>query len=395
MGQQLLTWLHQLGCLHIFAKNVKMMKGWFILTILLLLTFPKVFGQQVADTLRFNNQELSANKPNDISVSTQIFLGYRYFIGNSGSTNEFTVKRGYINFIKSLNKNISGRITPDITLDREGDGQGDMEMRLKYCYMKLEEPGDFWIFTNPAVFIGEVFTPWIEFEEKINPYRIQGNHFLEKSDILISADFGVMAAALLGGTLNEGYQTRVGSDYPGRYGSLAIGVYNGGGYHNIEENNNKTLQYRLTLRPLPDMIPGLQLSYTGATGKGNTTLSPDWNTNVGVLSYQGQPVTLCGQVFSSVGNYSGSLADTLGVSYKVWGWSAFVEFKLLRNRLSIFGRYDYVKGRNLSEFGNITQSVVGVAYSLFRRNKLVVDYSRNESSGKVEEVIEFMVELAF
>ncbi|HPW27410.1 MAG TPA: hypothetical protein PLY31_09770, partial [Tenuifilaceae bacterium] len=122
---------------------------------------------------------------------------------------------------------------------------------------------------------------------------------------------------------------------------------------------------------------------------------PDWNTNVGVLSYQGQPVTLCGQVFSSVGNYSGSLADTLGVSYKVWGWSAFVEFKLLRNRLSIFGRYDYVKGRNLSEFGNITQSVVGVAYNLFRRNKLVVDYSRNESSGKVEEVIEFMVELAF
>jgi hypothetical protein len=112
-------------------------------------------------------------------------------------------------------------------------------------------------------------------------------------------------------------------------------------------------------------------------------------------SFQGYSITLTGQFLSSTGNFNGLLADTLGNSFKVWGWSAFAELKQPQGRFSLFGRYDYMKGQNSSEFATTTQSVVGVAYNLFRRNKIVVDYSRNTRNGQVGEIVEIMVELAF
>jgi hypothetical protein len=67
-----------------------------------------------------------------IKVSGQYFLTYEY--GKKGETgfNQFAIQRGYISVFKAFNSNISARITPDISVDQEGDGIGDLEMRLKY-----------------------------------------------------------------------------------------------------------------------------------------------------------------------------------------------------------------------------------------------------------------------
>lgn len=59
-----------------------------------------------------------------------------------------------------------------------------------------------------------------------------------------------------------------------KYGTFSIGIYNGGGYHAMEENTNKTVESRLTFRPFPQTIPGLQFSYNMIYGKGNTSLNP-------------------------------------------------------------------------------------------------------------------------
>jgi len=76
------------------------------------------------------------------------------------------------------------------------------------------------------------------------------------------------------------------TDYPGRYGSFSLGIYNGGGYHAKEKNQNKVLEGRLTLRPLPAALPGLQLSYFGLVGKGNQAAEPHWNAHLGMVSYE-------------------------------------------------------------------------------------------------------------
>lgn len=360
----------------------------------LIIAIPTITNaQEKADSILQQNQELIKFLSTS-NVSTQIFLGYQYLDKGTTSSNEFTVKRGYITFKKDLNKYLSGRITPDLTVDKEGDGLGDLEMRLKYCYIDFHTKGNFWIFTNPSFLAGEVFTPWLHFEEKINHYRIQGPQFLDVIKILSSADFGVTSTMLLGGEVNKDYQENVSKDYPGKYGSIAFGIYNGGGYHSIENNNNKTFQWRVSLRPFPSAITGLQFSYLGAYGKGNTVLNPTWNTQAGAISYQNRKVNLLGQAYTSVGNHSGSYADSLGNAYNSKGWSVFAEYLMIHNKISLFSRYDYSTIDAVSENINTEQFVFGIAYHIYKQNKVVVDYNKQKSNSTKINLFEVLFELA-
>ncbi|BDX36945.1 hypothetical protein CYCD_03000 [Tenuifilaceae bacterium CYCD] len=361
--------------------------------IIVVLGSLNVFSQTLADSIYQQNQRILKILESS-SVSTQIFLGFRYYEEENKNYNEFTIKRGYITFQKSLNNHISGRITPDLTVDQEGDGMGDLEMRLKYCYMELKDDEEYGIFSNPKLLVGEVFTPWIEFEEKINEYRVIGSHFMDKTAILSSADFGIVTTALLGGKVNESYQKQVSKAYPGKYGSIALGIFNGGGYHALENNNNKTFQWRLSIRPLPEMMTGLQLSYTGVIGKGNTKLYPDWKLHAGIVSYEDNLCTLTGQYFKGKGNHTGEFADSTGKSYNVYGYSTFAELKLIHNKVSIFGRYDYMNTDELTQKVESTQEVIGIAYHIYGKNKIVLDFNRNKVDGESKGVFEVMVELA-
>ncbi len=352
-----------------------------------------VSGQTLADSIYQQNQKILKILESS-SVSTQIFLGYRYFMEGNDNFNEFTVKRGYINFQKSLNKYLSGRITPDLTLDKEGDGKGDLEMRLKYCYMELKDDKSYWIFSSPKFLIGQVFSPWLDFEEKVNIYRVAGTHFLDKDTLMSSADFGLVSTMLLGGKIDEDYQKRVSNSYPGKYGSIALGVFNGGGYNALENNNNKTFQWRLTLRPLPNNLPGLQLSYTGVLGKGNTELYPDWNLHSSILTYESYYFTLSGQYVNSIGNYKGNYADNNGKSYETNGYSAFCDIKLFKKKISLFGRFDYRETDKQSSIVKSRQEAIGVAYHIYGKSKVVLDLSQNTYDDKTLGVIELMVELA-
>ena len=92
-----------------------------------------------------------------------------YLTGQEKGTdiNEFQVRRGYININSKFNDWFSTRITPDVTTDSEGDGQGDIEMCLKYAYVKFSMPSK-GVFTKPAIEFGLVHRPWLDFEQKIN-----------------------------------------------------------------------------------------------------------------------------------------------------------------------------------------------------------------------------------
>jgi len=352
-----------------------------------------VSGQTLADSIYQQNQKILKILESS-SVSTQIFLGYRYFMEGNDHFNEFTVKRGYINFQKSLNKHLSGRITPDLTVDKEGDGKGDLEMRLKYCYMELKDDRNYGIFSNPRILVGQVFTPWLDFEEKINIYRVSGSHFVDKDTLMTSADFGLVSSMLIGGKIDDEYQKRVSSSYPGKYGSIAFGIFNGGGYSALENNKNKAFQWRVTLRPLPNNLPGLQLSYAGVIGKGNTDLNPDWNLHSGILTYESYYFTLTGQYVNSIGNYKGNFADSNGESYESNGYSAFGDIKLFKKKISLFGRFDYRETDRQNMIYKSRQEAVGIAYHIYGKNKVVLDFSHNTYNDSSFGVVEVMVELA-
>ena len=332
-----------------------------------------------------------------LTIKGQWFLSYQAGNVKEQDFNQFLLKRGYITVERNLSSKITGRITPDISVDREGDGMGDIELRLKYCYLKYNLPNSA-IFTKPSIEFGLAHRPWLDFEEHINRYRVQGTMFLERNNIFNSADYGVTLVSYLGGEMDDEYQKNVSKSYPGKYGSLAIGIYNGGGYHAIEKNTNKTIEGRLTVRPLIQSIPGLQLTYLGAFGKGNTESAPDWALNAGFLSWENQNFVLTGMYFSCEGNSFGSAVQSFGEPIKQDGYSIFGELKLCSQKFSVIARHDYFNSKIKPNKISTNRYITGLAYHFLKGCKIVLDYDTvetNEVNKNRDSIYELAVEVHY
>lgn len=317
-----------------------------------------------------------------LKIKGQWFLGYQYGEEPDNTVNQFTLKRGYITFSQRLNQNLSVRFTQDITLDKEGEDAGNIELRIKYCYLKWTMD-DIAFLTKPTFEFGLVHRPWLDFEEHINRYRVQGTMFLERNKIINSADFGVTLVTLLGGEMGDTYKKNVSHSYPGKYGSIVLGLYNGAGYHAIENNGNKTLEGRLTLRPFPDIVPGLQFSYNGVVGKANDDYSSDFTINNLFISSESKVHTLTAQYYFGKGDFSGTYADTNGYAAHNKGYSLFGEIKTFKNKLCFFSRYDYFKSTpKISADVYEKQSYVfGISSYFYKRNKVVFDVDFCDYTG--------------
>lgn len=323
------------------------------------------------------------------SFNGQWFLSYQ----QKDTINQATLKRGYLTFKKKFNKTISARFTQDITLDNEGSDAGNIEMRLKYCYVKISN--HYIEFLKNSYFeAGLVHTPWMDFEQKINDYRVQGSMFIDRNKILNSADFGLTFTNLFGGKMDEEYLKKVSSAYPGKYGSMTIGVYNGGGYHATEKNNNKTLEGRLTARPMPEMLPGLQLTYNAAYGKGNIVQEPDFNMNHFIVSFEDELGILMAQYFEGEGNASGKYTDTLFNSYANSGYSGFAEIKVPKTNIALFGRYDYFKIEE-SPVSERTRYIGGICYRFYKNSKVLFDIDYEDRDNKISRIYELAIEIRF
>ncbi len=334
---------------------------------------------------------------NDISFSGQWFLSYQSGRVRGISDNEFLLKRGYITFNKRFNEHFSARITQDVNVDREGDGEGDIEIRLKYGFLRYQFSGGS-LFYKPYVEFGMVSRPWIDFEQSINRYRVQGTMFLERSGILSSADYGLSFVTLLGGELDEDYQKNVSRSFPGKYGSFAIGIYNGGGYHAIEKNENKMVDGRLSLRPVPEIIPGLQFSFVGAYGKGNVGSSPEYKTLAGILSYESRIIDLTGTYYSGTGFEDGGQLNSYGKPPSNNGYSIFADFNIPKTPFNLIGRYDKFTSDS-GIFKSISERyILGFAYYFLGDSKIIIDYDRvkrNFTTGKDDYVFEIAVEVRY
>jgi hypothetical protein len=320
-------------------------------------------------------------------------LGYvDYSNGKKGITNdqttsynEFVLKRGYFTFKKAGPDWLGVRVTMDI----HQDDTGDYKVREKYLYAELKA-GGIAPFTEMQSEIGLGHIPWLDFEEHINPYRCQGTMAIERAGVFNSADLGVSLRGNFGGKLADA-KARTGNDhYSGRYGSWHIGVYNGGGYHASENNENKVMEGRLTARPLPDILPGLQISYLGLFGKGNAASEPDYNVNLGMVSFEHPRLVLTGQYFATTGNAKGNWIDPAGASLKTAGYSVFGEFAPAgAYGLGFFGRYDYFdadKDNLIADKTAYNMIIAGLSYDLHKGNLILASFEstsyEDDSGGK-------------
>lgn len=321
-------------------------------------------------------------------------LGYiDYSAGKSGGTgdtqssyNKFSLTRGYLGVKKDITPWLGGRITTDITRD----ASSSWETRIKYLYAYFK-PGNFGFLTDTTGELGQGHIPWLDFEEHVNPYRCQDNMFIEKAGVLNSADIGASLQGNLGGKLADAKARTGNSHYAGRYGSWHVGVYNGGGYHADEKNGNKPIEGRLTVRPLPDTLPGLQLSYFGVTGKGNTVDSPDYTANLEMVSYEHPDFILTGQYLATKGNAGGSWVFN-NEALDTAGYSFFGAYHLptFERKLSLFARYDHFDNDASNDVAagddaTYDMYIAGLSYNIYKGNMVVLDYEAanygNDSGG--------------
>lgn len=295
--------------------------------------------------------------------------------------NKFHLTRGYLIVKKQLLPWMHVRITPDIHQDAEGD----WKLRLKYLYTELRPP-DFGPLTSMKSELGMGHIPWLDFEEHVNPYRDQGTMAIERAGVFNSADLGISLRGDFAGKLEDAGEKTGSHHYDGSYGTWHIGVYNGPGYHAKEKNKNKIVDGRLTVRPLPDLIPGLQLSYFGLYGEGNEKAGggyPDYVVNLGMLSYQNPWLIFTSQYFQTEGNQKGTWVDARGASLDTAGYSFFANVKLpiLERKLSLFGRYDHFDqdvDDKIADDTDYHMFIGGLAYDFYKGNMLLLAYETTD-----------------
>jgi len=178
-----------------------------------------------------------------IRIGVVSFLQYDAELENRDSFNAFDVTRTYLNINAQVSRNVRFRFTPDIRRVTDGSLAGSLIVRAKYAYAQVDTPTP-----RSWVRFGLHQTPWLDFEEGINRYRVQGTMFAERDGLIPgSADFGASYFRPL----------------PAGYGEIQGGVFNGEGYTQSEANKYKSLQARVTVRPMPNRGAWNGLRVTG------------------------------------------------------------------------------------------------------------------------------------
>jgi len=169
--------------------------------------------------------------------------------GNEVTSNAFNVGRAYINITGNISHNIAFRITPDIVRESGAANalNGSYAFRLKYAYAQFNL--DDWLNqgrTGSWIRLGMQQTPWVDFMETLYRYRFQGMVFEDREAFLSSSDIGASFHY----------------NFPGNYGDVHTGIYNGETYTKPEANDQKSFMIRASLRPMRmhPVLRGLRLT---------------------------------------------------------------------------------------------------------------------------------------
>jgi len=289
--------------------------------------------------------------------------------------NKFETRRNYFQV-----KGYLGEDSKDyfrITLDTfhnddelDGDDKGSWEVRLKYAYLYLDN-----ILPFTGVEIGQAHRPWIDYEEHGGwNYRSISKVFVEDSNgahLTNSADLGV------------NFKTKMD------YFSSELGLFNGEGYHGIEEGEGLSAEWRLTGHILGTGTQKRKKSSTYADvsflGQWNDTSNKHGDEDLnwyGVHGVYNQPeFLLAGQYVETVDaadGLDGSVKNYAGSGYSLNGEVRLGELANELNNMGIIGRYDSFELDN-SAYGEQTTLIAGITYKYNKYVEIIANYMGQEN----------------
>ena len=301
------------------------------------------------------------------SVSGVVYAQWMYTLSNdtlkadSNIThfNNFDVTRAYINFTGSFAGGVKGRVTADVY--RVTDGS--LAYRLKYAYLTWTPEG------SPLTFkFGQIHTPWIDWEEALWNYRMQGAVALDRGGYETSSDFGAGVDGTFG---HDAF-------------NFQAGVYGGERYNGAPGDQRKDLEARASYRLLAtddgSRVGGLRL--TGYAHVGAPTTGGQRNRFLGMLSYRTNDLTLAAEVVMTRDSVTGGPSAIGGGSAVAMAHlkkgsvvSAYGVYHVPSTRYSILGRVDLVNTNtdDTTNLSTTTRVIAGAAYQLSPNVRLLAD----------------------
>ncbi len=277
-----------------------------------------------------------------VTVGGVVYGQYLYQLKDSlsaGDQNQFSIQRAYINVIGRFNGGLQTRVTADIA----PTGAGNQQLRLKYAYFAYTPNG-----SDLTYKFGLLHTPYVDWEEALWEYRMQGAIAVDRNGYMTSADFGAGIDAHWNNEQVNGQLT----------------IVNGEGYSGGTGDKRKDIEARVSVRLSPtndaSRVGGLRV--TGYAGIGKVTGGGDRNRYLGMRSYKTQQVTLGGEFVST---------KDAGVTGSVI--SAFGVYKFTNSKAAAIARVDVVDPNTSVGTNKQTRVIGGLSYQVQANLRLLAD----------------------
>ena len=284
-----------------------------------------------------------APAPPPVSVSGVVFTQALYQLTDTlNHINRFDITRAYINVIGKFSGGLYTRVTADIYNITDSS----RAYRIKYAYVAYTPA------KSPLTFkIGEMHTPWVEWEDAMWDYRMQGTSAMDRNGYLSSSDFGA------------GVDGKWGPDKV----NFQVGLYNGENYNKGTGDQRKDGMARVSVRVRDSddssRVGGLRVSAYGQYGKATT--GGKRQRLLGMISYKSKQVTLAGEAAVT----RDSVTVRNGHVY-----SAFGVFKFPKSKAAVIARVDVTHPQAGNTTDKQTRLIVGASYQLHPNWRLLLDW---------------------
>ena len=291
--------------------------------------------------------------PPPITVSGVVYAQYLYQIKDTlNHVNNFDVTRAYLNVIGKFSGGVNTRVTADIYRNPDNS----LGYRLKYAYFGYTP-----LRSTLTFKLGQIHTPWLDWEEALWDYRMQGQMAIERGGYLSSSDFG----------------TGVDGSWGHEAVNMQVGVYNGENYNKAPGDKRKDVMGRVSVRALTtdddSRVGGLRLTAYGHTGK--PTGGGIRQRYIGMLSYRSKTVTLAAEFARTRDRSDAPPAPATPSASTIEGQvlSFFGVYKIPNTKAALIGRVDVTDPDRNTDLNRQTRFIAGASYQLSKQLRLLAD----------------------
>ncbi|HTL05076.1 MAG TPA: hypothetical protein VL241_04970 [Gemmatimonadales bacterium] len=294
-------------------------------------------------------QALAAQAPT-VTVGGVAYAQFAYQLKDTANhSNNFDVTRAYLNVLGKFAYGINTRVTADVYRNTDGS----LAYRLKYAFASWT-PNDG---KSPLTFkLGQIHTPWIDWEEHLWDYRMQGQMATERAGFMSSSDFGA------------GIDGMWGYD---RF-NFQVGVYNGENYNKAPGDQRKDLMGRASLRVLASDEGGRDggLRLSGYAQLGKPTGGGTRQRFIGMLSYRSKLLTLAGEFAATKDSVLSAPVTPRKDAQLV---SLFGVLRVPKTKLQMIARLDSFDPDTDAGNDRTNRFIAGVAYQLSGNLRVLAD----------------------